>query len=412
MNLNRRDFLALSMGTGLLGVSSATLTKPLHDFRVRTITAGVRLADIGDLSALEKANSFLGSTRDDFQSHGYEVQTLRMATQPLSAYLEKWHDSSSLELIQQLDQFAVENKLMLSLGPVNFSAMESDEFSQWLIQLITATSNISCTLDISSSDRREAISQSAKVITGVAGKTKGGEGNFRFAAVANCPPGSPFFPAAYYDQDAVSLGLESADLLFNILQTGDKAKDKARLLKEGMEKALLPVQKLAQETQKETGLPFLGIDTSPAPNLDVSIGRVIETLSGRPFGAPSTLSACALITDVLKSLKIKTCGYSGLMLPVLEDTVLARRAEEGRYSVSDLLLFSSVCGTGLDVVPLPGNVSTDAITALISDVAALSQKYSIALSARLFPIPGKDVGEKVSFDNPYLSDAVIMDIQS
>ena len=49
------------------------------------------------------------------------------------------------------------------------------------------------------------------------------------------------------------------------------------------------------------------------------------------------------------------CGYCGLMLPVLEDPVLAQRAGEGRYSVRDLLLYSSVCGTGLDVVPVPGD---------------------------------------------------------
>src|SRR3989441_11886742 len=72
------------------------------------------------------------------------------------------------------------------------------------------------------------------------------------------------------------------------------------------------------------------------------------------------------------SLRVKTCGYSGLMLPVLEDPVLARRATEGRYSVRDLLLYSTVCGTGLDVVPLPGDTPADRLAALIADVAALS----------------------------------------
>src|SRR5437899_12428326 len=79
--------------------------------------------------------------------------------------------------------------------------------------------------------------------------------------------------------------------------------------------------------------------------------RSSDLLTGVPFGAPSTLAGCAAITDVLKGLRIKMCGYSGLMLPVLEDPVLARRASEGRFSVRDLLLYSSVCGTGPDVVP-------------------------------------------------------------
>jgi len=111
---------------------------------------------------------------------------------------------------------------------------------------------------------------------------------------------------------------------------------------------------------------------------------------------------------VLKSLRVKTCGYSGLMLPVLEDPVLARRASEGRYSVRDLLLYSSVCGTGLDVVPLPGDSRADRLAALIADVVALSTKLRKPLSARLFPVPDKGVGEIAHFDNPYLTDSVVL----
>ena len=48
----------------------------------------------------------------------------------------------------------------------------------------------------------------------------------------------------------------------------------------------------------------------------VSIAYAIEKLpSVEVFGGPGTLSACAMITRVLKSLDgVKTCGYSGLML--------------------------------------------------------------------------------------------------
>jgi uncharacterized protein (UPF0210 family) len=153
---------------------------------------------------------------------------------------------------------------------------------------------------------------------------------------------------------------------------------------------------------------YLGIDTSPAPGLDASIGQAIEVLTKAPFGSASTLSACAAITDVLKSLSLKTCGYSGLMLPIMEDPVLAQRAAEKRFTVSELLLYSSVCGTGLDVVPVPGNTPEAVLRAILTDVAALATKYQKPLSARLFPVPGMDVGETVSFDNPYLTDAVVM----
>jgi uncharacterized protein (UPF0210 family) len=144
--------------------------------------------------------------------------------------------------------------------------------------------------------------------------------------------------------------------------------------------------------------------------LDASIGLAIETLTGEPFGSASTLAACTAVTDVLQSLEVQKCGYSGLMLPVLEDTVLAQRAVEGRYGVSELLLYSSVCGTGLDVVPLPGDTPPEALGRLVEDVAALAAKYRKPLSARLFPVPGKAAGETVHFENPHLTDAVVMEV--
>ena len=170
------------------------------------------------------------------------------------------------------------------------------------------------------------------------------------------------------------------------------------------------MQTLAEELSRETGWSYLGIDTSPAPGLDSSIGQVIEALADAPFGSPSTLAACATITSVLQGVEAKTCGYSGLMLPVLEDQVLADRAIEGRFGVSELLLYSSVCGTGLDVVPLAGDVSVSALAATIGDVAALAARYQKSLSARLFPVPGKKVGDEVVFDNPYLTRCQAMDL--
>jgi uncharacterized protein len=115
-----------------------------------------------------------------------------------------------------------------------------------------------------------------------------------------------------------------------------------------------------------------------------------------------------VVTAAIKSVDVRTCGYSGLMLPVLEDPVLARRAGEGRFGIRDLLLYSSVCGTGLDVVPIPFDAPTATIANLLRDVAAMSVKLAKPLSARLFMVPGKRAGDTVSFDDPVLTDAVVM----
>ena len=127
-----------------------------------------------------------------------------------------------------------------------------------------------------------------------------------------------------------------------------------------------------------------------------------------PFGSAGTLEACSSITAALKTLSVTTCGYSGLMLPVLEDPLLAQRAGEGRYSVRDLLLYSSVCGTGLDVVPIPGDTPVHSMAAIMRDVAAMSSRLRKPLSARLFLVPGKKVGDMARFDDKYLTDSVVM----
>jgi len=118
----------------------------------------------------------------------------------------------------------------------------------------------------------------------------------------------------------------------------------------------------------------------------------------------------AIITDVLKGLPLKTCGYSGLMLPIMEDTILAERAAEGRLTLDQLLLYSAVCGTGLDVVPLPGDISQGKLESIIRDVASLSVKWHKPLSARLLPIPGKKAGDRTSFDDPFLVNTRVLSV--
>src|SRR5260370_21447762 len=92
------------------------------------------------------------------------------------------------------------------------------------------------------------------------------------------------------------------------------------------------------------------------------------------------------------------------MLPVLEDAILGRRWEEGLVNTHQLLLYSAVCGTGLDTVPLPGNMEAEVIAHLLLDVATLALRLHKPLSARLFPVPGKQAGERKEFLSAYLNN--------
>ena len=416
-SLSRRNFLAL-LGAGAAGSvygvpfpGGSTRASNAPEFRIRTITAGVELANVDDVEQLRTAIEFLGAARERMGEQ-YEVQTIRVATQPFAEYQANWMNTASIDAIQRMDELAVDAGLMFNVGPILTHDVNAPGFGAWAADLIQATSNTSFSSFVASENggmHHHTIRSAAEAIASIARTSPGGEGNFRFCATAFCPPGTPFFPAAYHGgQRAFSIGLESPLILQAALDGESNPVEFEQAMTSLLNSVLAPVEKLAEEISRETGWRYLGIDTSPAPGLEASIGRVIETVSGAPFGSPSTLAACSSITTVLKGLDVKTCGYSGLMLPVLEDRVLANRAIERRYTVSELLLYSSVCGTGLDVVPLPGDSSEQDLAATIGDVAALALRYKKPLSARLFPIPGMKEGEMVSFENPFLTTSRVM----
>ncbi|NOX70504.1 MAG: DUF711 family protein [Gammaproteobacteria bacterium] len=406
----RRDFLFLLPAAFLVpGESPAARPQP---FRIRTITAGVPLELNRWQNQLQQSVAFLRAARSEFQAADYEVQTLRIATQPLPEYRRDWLSTSGLKMISELDDFCEENDVVLSVGPVINTNRYEPGLADWAAELIHATKRISFTVGVASPGagvHPAAIRAASEVIAAIAQTSPNGEGNFNFAATAHCPPGTPFFPAGWHRGAAsFAIGLESPPLLLAAVNSIPENTAADRHIAASMDASLTPVQSLAEDISARTGLAYGGIDASPAPGPDASIGEVIEALAGAPFGNASTLSACADITSALKSLNVKTCGYSGLMLPVLEDKVLARRAAEKRYGISELLLYSSVCGTGLDVVPVAGDSSAESMASVIGDVAALSNKYQKPLSARLFPVPGKATGDAVTFNNPFLTDSVVM----
>ena len=259
-----------------------------------------------------------------------------------------------------------------------------------------------------------AVNSAAGIIKALADNTPHSEGNFRFAALANVPPYSPFFPAAYHTGAGrqFSVGLESAGTVASAVQGAtDQANARRRLIDLLFPQAF-DVEDLSLQVSAEQAWNYLGQDLSPAPSVDVSIGAAIEALSKQPFGSSGTLTAVGTITSALREIGARKVGYSGLMLPVLEDPVLAERWNSGLVSIDALLSYSAVCGTGLDTVPLPGDTSLDMLARIIGDVATLSVKWNKPLSARLLPVAGKHAGERTEFTDPRLINGLIQPLNT
>jgi uncharacterized protein (UPF0210 family) len=413
---SRRDFLALLAASAVLPLarvrSALAAPRQARPFRIRTITAGVGVTRLTDLGRIEEAIGMLERARRVFQGYEYEVQTIRVATPPLLADSTPQAREASLRHLKALDDLAAERDVRVSIGPVLIADRLDPDLPAWAVELVRTTRMLNFTIVVAAPDRgvlRDAAAVAAETMVRLARSTPGGIGNFRFAGSACIPPGSPFFPAAYHHgADSLAIGLESASLVEQAFAGPNDAAGASDHLRRRLDEALAPVERTAVAIARREGKAYLGIDPSPAPGTDRSIGAAVEALARVPFGDPGTLEACAAITAALKTLRVRTCGYAGLMLPVLEDPVLARRATEGRYGVQDLLLYSSVCGTGLDTVPLPGDTPVEVATRIIQDVATLSTRLRKPLSARLFLIPGKAAGEIAHFDDPYLTDAAVL----
>jgi uncharacterized protein (UPF0210 family) len=234
--------------------------------------------------------------------------------------------------------------------------------------------------------------------------------------LANVAPGTPFFPAAYYGggPPAFAIATEAADLALTVCTDARDAEVARWRLVAAIEKHAKILVRRAEKLVQDNDIRFNGIDFSlaPYPSPEISIGAALEGLSGHPLGSSGTLAAAAVLTDAIDRAQFPRCGFCGLMLPVLEDTVLARRVAEGHVKIAELLQWSAVCGVGLDTVPLPGDVSDEGLAALLFDVAALAIRARKPLSARLMPLPGKTAGDPVSFDFEYFTDSRVMSMDS
>ncbi len=379
--------------------------------KIRTITTGIPSPFSHDY--LQHAAEFNAACRTRFQANGYEVQSTRLSTQVWNAEIDV-ADIFALE--QKTEALGIE---FLSLGTIFPAHPNAAQHFETVADAIVKTETFFASTSIgmkpdllTEKGASKFLARTAKIIQQIARRTENGYGNLRFAALMNCPPNTPFFPAAYWQDTGINFGIgwQAADLVYDTFADAPDLNTALQHLKTRMETEGQKVVTIAQTLAQEHNVKFVGIDVSPAPMADESIAYAIEQqLPGR-FGERGTLTVCANLTRTLRALELPLCGYSGLMLPVLEDIGLGQRSQAGCFNLDSLLLYSAVCGTGLDTIPIPGDASTTQISAILADVATLSARLSKPLSVRLFPVPALKAGEMTRFESPYLTNTTVMSI--
>jgi len=384
---------------------------------LRTITLGLAEPHPIPAATIAQASVMLHTMYARFVDAGYEVQTLRLSTHPLFDDLGDWSATRRLAYTQSLQKMLDDAELSFcSLGTVQAARpTEPLEHIGQVADILANAPALNMTVQLASGEhglREEAALPIACVMQRLAQETAEGFGNFRFAMLACVEAGCPFFPSAYHaGPTSLSLGLQGAGIVMNALAElpGTLSQMTGRV-RTALLAQVAPIVVLGQTEATAQRIAFGGIDLSPAPLADDSIAAAIERYGQTPLGSSGTLAVVAALTAALKSTGLPICGYNGIMLPVLEDAVLGQRWEEGLLHVQQLLLYSAVCGTGLDTIPLAGDIPTESIARLLLDVATLASRLHKPLSARLFPVPGKHAGEKTTFNSPYLTNTLIRDV--
>jgi uncharacterized protein (UPF0210 family) len=381
--------------------------------KIRSITYFCNPKFPPDEKVLQKAGQFLTEAKFAYEAAGYEVQTTRLATIPFPELLGEENIGQLPAYTAQMDAIAQELKIgYVSLGPAlpqlpaSYAVIPEAIFVSKIVFFGGVMADKARGIDVS------AVRACADVIVKCASIEPNGFANLQFAALANVEAGTPFFPAAYHhtDEPAFAIATESADLAvhaFENVKTVEEAR--ANLIREiqGHGKRLTDAAKSLKAT-------FGGIDFSlaPFPSEAQSLGTAFERLGIPKIGMHGSLLAAAILTEAVDQANFLHTGFSGLMMPVLEDATLAKRAAEGTLTIKDILLYSAVCGTGLDTIPLPGDTMAEQITPLLLDLCALALRLDKPLTARLMPIPGKKAGDETSFDFPYFAPSRVMALNS
>jgi len=403
--------ILLGMSVQLVAQSNAPATVASNP-KVRAITAFVRLDKATYEKQIADALVVLRKAKSEFEAAGYQVETIRLTTQPLAELVSGMTEDQALAFLGRLDALSTKQDFLPNVGPAMLRDNDDPATMRLLERALSTLPNIEASTIIADEKgiHWKTIHRTSQLVKYVSEHSPRSQGTFNFTATAMLKPLSPFFPGSYHTGVGrqFAIGFEGANVVAEVF-TRDKGNAEAATadLTAALTEHATVADKIGNNVAQETGWTYAGVDPTPAPLGDVSIAAAIEDFTGARFGSSGTLTAARIITAAVKAVPVKQIGYSGLMVPVMEDKLLAQRWAESTYNIDSLLAYSAVCGTGLDTVPLPGDVSLEQMDLIYADVASLATKWNKPLSARLQPVPNKKAGDRTDYQDPYLFNTTL-----
>ncbi len=192
-----RHFPSRAFLLAAVGAPAAAQEKP----KIRTITAFIQL-DPGQYK--QQVTGYLDDVaqrrRARYGLAGYEVQTIRITTQPFTEYTQGMSKQSALAFFHDLDALARQENVSISIGPALLDEKDDLAQAELLEEILALTNNLYGSVAIAGSDgvHWKSIHSAAGIIKYLEDHGDKGLGNFRFAAIANVQGYTPFYPASYH----------------------------------------------------------------------------------------------------------------------------------------------------------------------------------------------------------------------
>lgn len=379
--------------------------------RIRAVTAFIEIDRGNYTERVAETSKFLLAAKGALNQAGFDGANGRITTQPFPVWTKGMSHDDAIALVKGLREATAKAGTALNIGPAMINDDDNPANARLLTDIMVAVPGVAANLIVADEKgiHWRALRESAKVIKDLAARSPHGDANFNFGAIAMMKPYGPYYPGSYHlgKGRSFAIAMEAANVVADVFKRHPDPVEAERQLSAAFAKYTKEAEAVALRVAAQTGWTYEGIDATPAPGGDDSIGAAIEAYTGGPFGASATMLASGIITRSVQSTQVKRTGYSGLMVPVMEDKVLARRWAEGTYGLDSILAYSAVCAGGVDTVPLPGDVTADQIGRIISDVAWLAWKWNKPLAARLLPAPGKKAGDRTEFSGAMLTNTMI-----
>lgn len=396
---------------------------------IRTITMGISLLDCADSDidkSCEKIYNKVYNCAKDLVKTGNEIEkkygipivNKRISVTPISMLLAV-SGGDPVKYALTLDKVAKAVGVNFIGG---FSALVQKGFSAGDKELIEAipealakTDFVCSSVNVGSTKagiNMDAVAMMGKAVRKAAELTKDRQciGAAKLVVFCNAPDDNPFMAGAFHgvgEPDCViNVGVSGPGVVRAALSKMPKdasLNEVADMIKKTAFKITRMGQLVGAEASKALGVPFGIIDLSlaPTPAVGDSVAHILEEIGLEQCGAHGTTAALAMLNDAVKKGGVMASsnvgGLSGAFIPVSEDAGMIAAAKAGTLSIEKLEAMTAVCSVGLDMIVVPGETTSEIISAIIADEAAIGMINSKTTAVRVIPAIGCNAGEDLDF---------------